>query len=66
MSRMLGVPPADGEGDADLFPEWDEYLAMEKEGKSGTLVDVSEEVPVEDGVDGEGQENGAEEVEAEA
>lgn len=66
VSRMLGVPPADGEGDADLFPEWDEYLTMEREGKTGSLVDVSEEVPAQDGVDGEVQEDGAEEVEAEA
>lgn len=70
VSRMLGVPPADGEGDADLFPEWDDYLTMEREGKAGTLVDVSEEVPAEDGVDGNAdggvQEDGAEEVEAEA
>ena len=69
VSRILGVPPADGEGDADLFPEWDEYLTMESEGKKGTLVDVSEEAPAEHGVDGdadgEGQENGVEEEEAE-
>ena len=61
VSRMLGVPPTTdggGEGDADLFPEWDEYLALEKEeGKKGALVDVG----VEDGVDGNGDGNDIEE-----
>lgn len=71
VSRMLGIPPSEGEGDADLFPEWDQYLTMERDGKSGTLVDVSEAVDdgVED-VDGTEEVNGnaaaAEEVEAAA
>ena len=57
VSRMLGVPPSgeEGEEDADLFPEWDEWLRLERDGKS-TLVDVSEDV------DGEGNED----VEAES
>lgn len=60
VSRMLGVPPAEGEGDAELFPEWDEYLRLEGEGK-GALVDVS----AVDGEEGGTEENGAaEEVEA--
>ena len=44
VSRMLGVPPAKGEdeGDEELFPEWDEYLRLETEGKNGVLVDVAE------------------------
>lgn len=42
VSRMLGLPPADGEGDEDMFPEWDEYLKLEKEGGShGDLIDVN-------------------------
>jgi len=57
VSRMLGVPPVDGEGDEELFPEWDSYLTMERDGKTGTLIDVAE-----DGEDGAG----AEEVEVEA
>ena len=58
VSRMLGVPPGEeGDGDADLFPEWNEWLRLDREGKT-TLVDVSEDV------DGEGE--GNEEVEAEA
>ena len=59
VSRMLGMPPSgeEGEGDADLFPEWDEWLTLEREGKTA-LVDVSEDV------DGEGE--GNEEVEVEA
>lgn len=35
VARLLGVPPGQGEGedgDADMFPEWEEYLRLEKEG----------------------------------
>lgn len=54
VSRMLGVPPKDGEGDEELFPEWDEWLQLEQEGvnKGGGLIDLSDG-PGEDGVDGE-------------
>ena len=44
VSRMLGVPPGQGEdeGDEDMFPEWDEYLRLEKEGGGyGDLIDVN-------------------------
>lgn len=46
VSRMLGVPPGgeDGDGDADedMFPEWEEYLRLEKEGGGqGDLIDVN-------------------------
>lgn len=49
VSRALGVPPGvsavDGtvEGDDDMFPEWEEYLRLEKEGggKEGLLIDVN-------------------------
>ena len=61
VSKMLGVPPGgegEGEGNNDLFPEWDEWLRLEREGKTTAVVDVSEDV------DGEGE--GSEEVEAEA
>jgi len=47
VARIIGVPPADGEGDADLFPEWDEYLRLEKDGGGEELL-----VDVENG-DGE-------------
>ena len=74
VSRMLGVPPAKGEdeGDEELFPEWDEYLRLETEGKSGVLVDVAE-AGEGDGASGdgnaeakEGEGEAAEEVEADA
>jgi len=43
VARMLGMPPdEEGEGDADLFPEWKEYLRLEAEGGTGSLVDVEE------------------------
>lgn len=39
VARLLGTPPhGDGEGDAEMFPEWDEYLRLEKEG--GTVEDL--------------------------
>ncbi|KAF2763007.1 Coatomer, beta' subunit [Pseudovirgaria hyperparasitica] len=46
VARLLGVPPSseEGEGDEEMFPEWDEWLRLEKEG--GTAVDV---VPEDDG-----------------
>lgn len=57
VSRMLGVPPVDGEGDEDLFPEWDHYLSLEREGKTGALIDV-DEVGEGEEVDGAGGEDG--------
>jgi coatomer subunit beta' len=50
VSRMLGVPPGpspgmdDGEveGDDEMFPEWSEYLRLEKEGGGhADLIDVN-------------------------
>jgi len=38
VGRLLGVPPQDGEGDEDMFPEWEEYLRLEREG--GTVEDL--------------------------
>ncbi|KAI4146376.1 MAG: hypothetical protein LQ341_002110 [Variospora aurantia] len=54
LSRTLGVPPNEGEGDEELFPEWDEWLRLEQKGaqNGGSLIDVSDG-PGEDGVDGE-------------
>lgn len=35
VSRLIGVPPgATDSADDDLFPEWDEYIRLEKEGAS--------------------------------
>lgn len=68
VARLIGVPPgAEGaEADDDLFPEWDEYLRLEKEGppeppSSESLIDIDAE-------DGEAETavNGGAEVEAEA
>ncbi|CRG86808.1 Coatomer subunit beta'-2 [Talaromyces islandicus] len=64
VARLIGVPPGadDGAADDELFPEWEEYLRLEKEGppeppSSESLIDVG----------GEGEAvNGAAEVEAEA
>jgi len=43
VARVLGVPPGiDGtEADADLFPEWDEWLKIEEDG-GVKLIDVEE------------------------
>ena len=59
VAKTLGVPPENGEGDADLFPEWDEYLRMEAEGPiADGLVDLGGEKDEVDGVeeDEEGEE----------
>jgi coatomer subunit beta' len=49
VSRLIGVPPGAESipTDDDLFPEWDEYLRLEKESlqeppSPGSLIDVSE------------------------
>jgi coatomer subunit beta' len=62
VARLLGVPPVDGEGDADLFPEWDSHLQLEKDGgsKGNDLIDVGDDDEVEEE---EEQENGKEEEE---
>lgn len=44
VAKTIGVPPGPGvEGaDEELFPEWDEYLALEKQGASANdLIDVT-------------------------
>ncbi|KAJ5320100.1 hypothetical protein PENANT_c025G04376 [Penicillium antarcticum] len=70
VARLIGVPPGapDVATDDDLFPEWDEYIRLEKEGivpeppSSESLIDIN----------GDGDEepasatNGAPEAEAEA
>lgn len=46
VARMLGMPPnEEGEGDEELFPEWNDFLDMEKSGPTESLIEV--------GVDGE-------------
>jgi coatomer subunit beta' len=51
VARLLGAPPADGEGDNEMFPEWDEYLRLEKDG--GTVADLKVEDTGEDAEDAE-------------
>ncbi|KAL8965843.1 MAG: hypothetical protein Q9183_003662 [Haloplaca sp. 2 TL-2023] len=53
VARMLGVPPHEGEGDEELFPEWNEWLNLESEGKpaGGSLIDISDGEK-ENGIDG--------------
>lgn len=41
VAKTIGAPGA--EGDEDLFPEWDEWLRLEKEGGTATDVDVEME-----------------------
>lgn len=60
VARILGVPPAGGEGDEELFPEWEEFLRVEREGgrEADGVVDAGEgngeEGKDEDG-DGDGE-----------
>jgi coatomer subunit beta' len=55
VARLLGAPPADGEGDDDMFPEWDEYLRLEREGGTvdDLLVQDDDEVEAEDAAEEE-------------
>lgn len=70
VSRLIGVPPgaASEDGsvtvDDDLFPEWDEYLRLEKEGPSAPEPPSSESL-IDVGGEHETAVNGAAEVEAE-
>lgn len=54
VSRLLGVPPSEGEGDEEMFPEWEEYLRLEREG--GTVEDLLGKDDGDAEVDGEGAE----------
>ena len=71
VAKLIGVP----EDDTDLFPEWDEYLTLEKKGgvvtngavKSDDLIDVGADtngVVNGDAEEGDGVAGEAEEVEA--
>lgn len=71
IARLIGVPPGAPDNvatDDDLFPEWDEYIRLEKEGgapeppSSESLIDID----ADDEETAETAENGAPEVEAEA
>lgn len=64
VAKIIGVPGTDD----DLFPEWDEYLRLEKEGGSAAtpLVDVSDEVEDDAGEAEEVVVEGEEEAETEA
>lgn len=70
IARLIGVPPGapDATTDDDLFPEWDEYIRLEKEGvapeppSSESLIDV--DGPEEE--QSKTAENGAPEAAAEA
>jgi coatomer subunit beta' len=59
VAKLLGAPPADGEGDEDMFPEWDEYLRLEREG--GAVEDL---LIQDDEVDAEAEDEVAEAAEA--
>lgn len=64
VGRLLGQPPIEGEGDEDMFPEWDEYLRLEKEG--GTVEDLLVgETEADEDVDGVEDEIAEEAEEAE-
>lgn len=79
IARLIGIPPGAPDTittDDDLFPEWDEYLRLEKEGivadapSTGSLIDVNGDEAAEEAGEAAAEEtaetNGAAEVEAEA
>jgi len=47
VAKMIGIPPGVEGADEDLFPEWDEYLNLEKESPSVNLIDVDSNKDVE-------------------
>jgi coatomer subunit beta' len=73
VAKLLGAPPQEGAGDEDMFPEWDEYLRLEREG--GTVEDLliqdepeaddAEEEIVQDDAEDDVEEEGEEEEEEE-
>lgn len=60
VAKTIAAPPANGEGDDELFPEWKEYLRLEKDGGAVTNGDAEME---DDGAAEEEQEAEAEEAE---
>ncbi|KAK4958618.1 Coatomer subunit beta' [Elasticomyces elasticus] len=43
VARLLGKPPGAEDADDDLFPEWDDWITIEKEGgRKEDLIDVGE------------------------
>ncbi|KAJ5711341.1 hypothetical protein N7488_005497 [Penicillium malachiteum] len=71
VARLIGVPPGAPDvisTDDDLFPEWDEYIRLEKEGgvpeppSSESLIDIN----ADDDQEPESAANGEPEAEAEA
>lgn len=67
VAKMIAVPGA--EGDEELFPEWDEWLRLEKEGVPASSGDGDIEVPdaePEVAAEENGAADEAEEAEAEA
>lgn len=57
VAKVIGLPGA--EGDEDLFPEWDEWLRLEKEGP--TVVDEDVEMGENDDAEAATENDGAEE-----
>lgn len=54
VARIIGMPPGVEGADEELFPEWDDYIKLEKEGVKGSLIEVDGEDGVASGgVDGE-------------
>lgn len=73
VSRLIGVPPGGPDivsTDDDLFPEWDEYIRLEKEGGAVTAEPPSSESLIDINGDGEKEPasatNGGTELEVEA
>ena len=61
VGRIIAQPPINGEGgDSDLFPEWEEYLQLEQQGKGSAmggenLIDVEvDDADIEDALEPNG------------
>jgi coatomer subunit beta' len=75
VARLIGVPPGAPDiisTDDDLFPEWDEYIRLEKEGavpeplSSESLIDINGDDEKETATNGAPADEAEAEVEAEA
>jgi coatomer subunit beta' len=43
LSKSIAAPPGSEDADEDLFPEWDDWIKLEKDGPKESLIDVSED-----------------------
>ncbi|KAI9824041.1 MAG: hypothetical protein M1832_002109 [Thelocarpon impressellum] len=64
VARTIGIPPGVDGADDELFPEWEQFLQLEKEGATATLVDLDvDEEEADEAANGHGDAEGADAAE---